>query len=203
MACDPYSMNCNASANAAGASPGLSVTGDAAGLERLLRWFLIFTKPCGEQTAQAHLERQGYRVYYPRLLCPALRRGRWSEKIVALFPRYLFVQLDAASQSLSPVRSTVGVASIVRFGPEASAVPDSLVRELIGRADPDSGLHRLAKGRRLEPGARVSIIAGAFEGLDGIFERAAGGDRVVVLLNLLGTSTPVRVQSGFVAPSAA
>lgn len=167
------------------------------------RWFLIFTKPAGEQTAKTHLERQGYRVYYPRVLCPVLRRGRWSERIVALFPRYLFVQLDTLRQSLGPVRSTVGVTSVVRFGHEAAPVPDTLVDDLIGRTDPDSGFHRLANSRRLEPGARVNVIAGAFEGLDGVFERAAGGDRVVVLLNLLGRTTPVRVHSGFVVPSAA
>jgi transcriptional antiterminator RfaH len=166
----------------------------------LQRWFLIFTKPAGEQTAKTHLERQGYRVYYPRLQCPILRRGRWSERIVALFPRYLFVQLDTRRQSLAPVRSTVGVSCVVCFGQETAPVSDALVEDLIGRADPASGFHRLATGRRLEPGARVNVIAGAFEGLNGVFERAAGGERVVVLLNLLGRTTPVRVHSGFVVP---
>ena len=166
----------------------------------LERWFLILTKPAGENTAKANLERQGYRVYHPRLLSPALYRGRWIERIVSLFPRYLFIQLDAANQSLAPVHSTLGVASIVRFGAEATVVPGSVVDGLIHRADPQTGLHRLSRERIFEPGAAIRVIAGAFEGLEGIFERDGGNDRVVVLLKLLSQNTPVRVPSRFVVP---
>jgi transcriptional antiterminator RfaH len=165
-----------------------------------LSWFLIFTKPAGEQVAQSNLERQGYRVYYPRLLRPSLLRGHWTDRIVSLFPRYLFVQLDSARQSLAPVRSTLGVSAIIRFGHEAAVVPSGIVDALIERADPESGLHRLANDAQFRPGARVSVIAGAFQGLDGVFEREAGDERAVVLLDLLGRSTPVRVPLAYVAP---
>lgn len=166
----------------------------------LPRWFLVVTKPSGENAAQVNLERQGYRVYYPRLLRPSLYRGRWIERIVSLFPRYLFVQLDAATQSLAPVRSTLGVANIVRFGTEAAQVPSAVVDGLIRCADPDTGLHRLKTGRIFEPGAAVRVIAGAFEGLQGIFERDVGSERVVILLRLLGQDASVRVPSRFVVP---
>jgi transcriptional antiterminator RfaH len=185
----------------AGESSGLQLP--FASFQSLLRWFLVLAKPSGEQAAQMNLERQGYRVYHPRLLRPALYRGRWVDRIVSLFPRYLFVQLDVARQSLGPVRSTIGVAGIVRFGPEAAIVPDGIVDALLRKADPESGLHRLNRGRSFEPGSRVSVIAGAFEGLEGVFERDAGEDRAVVLLTLLGRSTPVCVQSAFVVPSVA
>lgn len=171
------------------------------GLQSLLRWFLIFTKPGCEELAQQNLRQQGFRVYHPRLARPALRRGRWIERIVSLFPRYLFVQLDVARQSLAPIRSTTGVASIVRFGVDVTVVHDSIVEGLMRRADPGSGLHRLATANVFEPGAPVSIVAGAFEGLDGIFERDAGNERVVVLLRLLGRNAPVRIPAGFVVPS--
>jgi transcriptional antiterminator RfaH len=166
----------------------------------LVRWFLVFTKPAGEGVAQSNLERQGYRVYYPRLLRPALSRGRWVDRIVSLFPRYLFVQLDVARQSMAPVRSTVGVANIVRFGQQTAFVPDGIVDALLGRADPHSGLHRLNARGAIQPGARVSVIAGAFEGLEGIFEREAGEDRSIILLKLLGRLTPVCVSSAFFVP---
>lgn len=169
----------------------------------LTRWFLVFSKPTGEQTAKTHLERQGYRVYYPRLVSSQLRRGRWVDCVAALFPRYVFVQLDLARQSLAPVRSTLGVANVVRFGSEATVVPDRLVEGLMGKADPQSGLHRLAAGTGFERGARVRVVAGAFSGLDGIFERAAGCERVVVLLTLLSGSTPVCIPAGCVAPRVA
>lgn len=167
------------------------------------RWFLVFTKAAGEETAKVNLERQGYGVYYPRLLRPTLRQGRWADRIVALFPRYLFVQLDILRQALSPVRSTLGVTSIVRFGDESKVVPDTIIEGLIRRADPQTGLHRLSSCPTLQPGCKVHVVAGVFGGLDGIFEREAADERVVVLLKLLGRDTPVRVPARFVQPAPA
>jgi transcriptional antiterminator RfaH len=169
----------------------------------MMRWLLILTKPSGERTAQCHLERQGFRVYYPRLLTTSLYRGRWIDRVVSLFPRYVFLQANLNQQSVAPVRSTTGVADVVRFGGEFATVPDAVVDSLIARADPESGLHRLNCSRALERGAPVSIVAGAFEGLEGIFERPAGEDRVIVLLKLLGRDTPVGVPAHFVLPSVA
>ena len=39
-------------------------------------WFLIYTKPRQEQTAQTQLNRQGYRVYLPMIQQPRRRGGR-------------------------------------------------------------------------------------------------------------------------------
>ncbi|HLA73897.1 MAG TPA: transcriptional activator RfaH [Steroidobacteraceae bacterium] len=155
-------------------------------------WFLIHTKPAGERLTQVNLLRQGFKVYFPRLLRRTLHRGRWRERIGALFPRYVFVQVETERQSLAPVRSTVGVTAVVRFGAQLATVPHSLVSGLMAREEPGSGLHRLRQ-RPLHSGMRVSIISGALCGLDGIFDREAGQERAVILLSLLGRSTPVCV----------
>jgi transcriptional antiterminator RfaH len=168
------------------------------GLDCLRRWFLVLTKPSGEKSALTNLERQGYRVYHPRLLRTALRRGRWVDRVVSLFPRYLFVQLDVGRQSLAPVRSTVGVSNIVRFGSDAAVVPDGIVDGLLRKADPESGLHRLNERKPLVRGSRVSVITGAFEGLEGVFDRDVGEERSVILLQVLGNHTQVCVPSAFI-----
>jgi transcriptional antiterminator RfaH len=167
----------------------------------MLRWYLIHTKPVREAVAQANLERQGYEVYAPRMQQSVRRHGRWCECIVPLFPRYLFLQLAEGSQALSPVRSSVGVAGIVRFGARYAIVPEEIMRQLKRRADPESGLHCLARRPLLVRGATVRITTGPFEGLDGVFEREAGAARVVVLLNLLGQDAAVRIPADAVAPS--
>jgi transcriptional antiterminator RfaH len=159
----------------------------------VLRWYLIHTKPSAEAVAQLNLERQGYETYLPRLVQRALRRQRWRERIAPLFPCYVFVRLDTGHQALGPVRSTTGVANVVRFGAKFAIVPDRVVGDLRSRADPETGLHRLSSAMKLVRGSAVQIVASAFDGLEGIFERAAGGDRVVVLLTLLGRMTPVQV----------
>ncbi len=159
----------------------------------MLRWYLIHTKPSSESVALENLERQRYEVYLPRIVESVRRAERRYERIAPLFPRYLFLHLNEGQQALGPVASTVGVAGIVRFGTRYTVVPDQVVRELQARADPQSGLHRLNCEPTLAAGTAVRIRLGPFEGLEGVFERAAGADRVVVLLNLLGQTAPVCV----------
>ena len=166
----------------------------------MLRWYLIHTKPSSETTAQANLDRQGYEVYLPRLLQSIRRGGSWCNRIAPLFPRYLFLRLNEGCQSLGPVRSSVGVTAVVRFGFDYAVVPDQVVRDLQSRADPESGLHRLSPPPQLTPGARVSITAGPFDGLDGVFQQTVGGERVVVLLRLLGQIARVRVPICCISP---
>ena len=168
-----------------------------------LRWHLVLTKPSNEEMAVTHLERQGYGVYFPRLQHKALRRGKWCDRISALFPRYLFVRLDAVLQSLAPVRSTVGVANVVRFGVDYMVVPDHVVDSLRRNADPHTGLHKLRAAEWFKRGDTVRIASGSLSGLEGIFESEDGNQRVTVLLNLLGRETRIQIDAGCVVPSAA
>lgn len=165
-----------------------------------MRWYLIYTKPAREQVAELNLLRQGYEVYHPRLVRPARLHGRWVEQVISLFPRYLFVRLDAGIQSMGPLRSTLGVANIVRFGRDYSVVADAIVENLRMRADSETGLHRLCGQASFEPGSKVRIVAGLFEGLEAVFCRESGDERVVLLLEVLGRCTHVEFPSGFVMP---
>jgi transcriptional antiterminator RfaH len=168
---------------------------------RAARWYLILSKPAREPLAQLNLERQGYAVYYPRLVHPLRIRGRWAQRVVPLFPRYMFVHLEVGKQPLAPVQSTAGVATAVRFGCDYAVVPDEVVDQLRARADPATGLHRLGDpARPFTPGSKVRIVAGAFDGLEGVFQRAIGAERVIILLRVLGQDTPVSVDAGFVLP---
>ncbi len=165
------------------------------------RWYLVHTKPAGEAVAQVHLERQGYEIYLPRLAQPVRRGGCWRERIVPLFPRYLFLRLKEGCQALGPVRSTVGVTNVVRFGSNYAVVPDQVIHGLQARADSETGLHRLNLASMPVPGMTVRIANGPLDGLEGMFERKAGADRVVVLLNLLGQDARVCVSIHSIEPS--
>jgi transcriptional antiterminator RfaH len=159
----------------------------------MLRWYLVHTKPASETLALRNLARQHYNLYLPRVMQTVRRAGRRYERVAPLFPRYLFLQVNEGHQALAPVVSTLGVRGIVRFGDRYTIVPDRVIRDLQARADPVTGLHRLNCGVKLNPGAPVRIWRGPFDGLDGVFEREAGADRAVVLLELLGQTAPVCV----------
>lgn len=159
----------------------------------MMRWYLVRSKRARENTAKSQLERQGYEVYLPRFVQTIKQRGRWRERIAALFPSYLFVRVDEEHQALAPIRSTVGIANVVRFGPRLATVSDELVRSLKDSADVETGLHRLKPPALPATGSRVTVSAGPFDGLEGIYERECGEDRVMVLLNLLGRQTRVQL----------
>jgi len=150
------------------------------------RWYLIHTKPLAEPAAKANLARQGYESYLPRLVEIVRRQNAYREQAGPLFPRYLFLRLDEGVQSLAPVRSTIGVATVVRFGSNYAVVPDRIIADLRAREDRISGLHTLTRSPSLERGTPVRIAEGPFGGIAGIFERTQGRERVTILLRLLG-----------------
>jgi transcriptional antiterminator RfaH len=166
--------------------------------ERDLRWYLVYCKPRQEATARRNLERQRYVTYLPLLRELRRRGGRRGEVIAPLFPRYLFVRLNTETDNWAPIRSTLGVVSIVRFGPAAAAVPDRLVDMLRRREDAD-GLHR-PPAEQYRRGARVRITEGGFAGYEGIFLARTGRDRVTVLLQVLGRDTPAQLGEDAIEP---
>jgi transcriptional antiterminator RfaH len=157
----------------------------------MLRWYLIRTKPAGESLAVTNLDRQGYEVYWPRAVQTVRCNSRWRNRIASLFPGYLFLRLNEGKQALNPVNSTVGVFGVVRFGSRYTVVPDQVIRDLHARADQNTGLHRLSHTSTLKAGTVVRIKTGPFDGLEGVFERQAGAERVVLLLKVLGHNASV------------
>ena len=163
------------------------------------RWHVIRSKPRAESTARAQLERQGFRVYFPQLVKPARVRGRWLDRIEPLFPRYLFVALESGRQCLAPIRSTVGVTGIVRFGTDYATVTHGIIENLMRRADPQTGLHHLEQPV-FRCGGTVRILEGPFERLEGVFERYEGEERALILLEVLGRETRVRMPLDVLIP---
>jgi transcriptional antiterminator RfaH len=163
-------------------------------------WYPVFCKPRGESLAEANLRNQGYAVYLPRIAIRRRRAGAWQQGVEALFPRYLFVRPRDAAQSLAPVRSTLGVADLVRFGGRVAMVPDSVIESLRGCADPGTGVHAARNG--LSPGSKVRFIDGPLSGLEGIFEMASGTERAFVLLDMLGKVNRLKVDCDWLLAAA-
>lgn len=159
-------------------------------------WYLVRTKARQESIAAERLTQQGFGAYHPRLV--VRRRRSRPPQILPLFPTYVFVSLLLGEQDFSPVRSTKGVLSIVRFGEDYARVPVWIIAELRRRADPLTGLYRLA--RRLRPRMPVRVKAGPFEGMEGIFLHESGRDRCCVLLQILGAERSVKIAEEFVEP---
>lgn len=162
-------------------------------------WYVVCTKPRKESIAEVNLQRQDFETYLPWIRRAARRKDKWVDVIEPLFPRYLFLRLDLGQQSVAPIRSTVGVTSLVTFGHRLTPVPDAAISTLRQSEDSQSGLHR-PPGHGFQKGDAVSIISGPFEGLCGIFEQSSGAQRVAILLDILGKSSRVVLDRYSVAP---
>ena len=152
-------------------------------------WYLLVTKPQSEFKAQENLSRQGYETYLPLVQTSRRRKGKNIKRTEALFPRYLFISLDKETDNWSPIRSTIGVAGMVRFGGMPAQVPNILIDNLKNNED-DFGL-QLTQKKELKQGDKVEIIDGPFEGYKAIYQTMKSTERVSVLLDIVGKNTQV------------
>lgn len=154
-------------------------------------WYLVYAKPRQEELALTNLVRQGYGAYLPRVREARKRQGRRIMVVEPLFPRYLFIYLDTHTDNWGPIRSTLGVASLVRFGQEPARIPHELIDFLKAR-EGEAGLHEWAE-QNYRAGERVRVAEGAFRGYEGILLARNSRERVVVLLDILGRKVRTKV----------
>src|ERR1700753_2007367 len=139
-------------------------------------WYVVQTQVNSETKATQNLIRQGYQVYLPRYL----KRRRHARKVdftaKALFPRYMFVAIDIATQRWRSVQSTYGVARLVTNGDEPAMVPHGVIPALQGKEDA-SGFVKIDARPVFAVGDKVRVLAGAFVDNAGLFNGMADHDR--------------------------
>ncbi len=159
---------------------------------------MVYCKPRQEAVARVNLARQGYSTYLPVMHAARRRQGKRVIQVAPMFPRYLFIRLNSQTDNWAPIRSTLGVVSVVRFGRTAARVPDNLITALKSRED-IQGIQILPV-EDYRPGSRVRITQGSFAGYEGIFQAVSGRDRVTVLLDVLGRHARTTVDSDSIEP---
>jgi transcriptional antiterminator RfaH len=162
------------------------------------RWYVVQTQVNCEAKAAQNLQRQGYDIYLPRYL----RRRRHARKVdftaKPLFPRYMFVAIDMATQRWRAIQSTFGVSRLVCNGDDPALVPDGVVSVLKARED-EKGFIKMDAKPAFAPGDRVRVLAGAFMDNAGLFCGMADHDRVAILLDMLGRKVRVLLDADMVA----
>ena len=154
-------------------------------------WYVAHTKPRQERVALENLVRQGYCAYLPHLKVLKHWRGLPQIAFEPLFPRYLFFQPGRAEQSIAPVRSTLGVTSVVRFGGVPAVLQPGTLESI---RDFESRQHAadFSELSALQPGKTVVVTSGPLAGLEGLVAMVSK-QRVIVLMRLLGEETKVRL----------
>jgi transcriptional antiterminator RfaH len=162
------------------------------------RWYVVQTHSHAEERAASHLIRQGYSVYLPRYL-KRRRHARRVETVPApVFPRYLFVAINRATQHWRAIQSTVGVMSLLCHGEDPACVPEGVMSELRNRED-ERGFVRLDTRPRFALGDKIRVVDGVFGACLGLFEGMADRERASILLDLLGRKVRVILDGDAVA----
>jgi transcriptional antiterminator RfaH len=110
-----------------------------------------------------------------------------------LFPGYLFVRLDLGRDRWRAVYSTVGVRTLVSAGDRPLAVPPEVIEEIRARED---------SGCTFRRGDRVRFAEGPLVDTTGLFDCRNDGERVTVLLDLLGRQVKANVPLRAIMPCA-
>ena len=161
-----------------------------------LHWYLARTRPRGEHTAAAALQRAGFELLFPCVQTLRTRRGHDKEP---LFPGYIFVRYDVASQGWPSLYNVARMAGWVRFGGVAHPVLDDVVDQIAQRTeavDRSGGLRRLSR-----PGERVRVALGPVESVGEVLEEPKSPRaRVQLLLEFLGRLVEAQVPWRQVSP---
>lgn len=145
-----------------------------------LDWYVVQTKPHQEDSVEKRLSAYEVAVFLPRIAERVRAGAHLQRRIAAMFPGYLFVQLDVAERAKS-VRYTPGVRDFLRCSGEPQPVSAEAIASLRERCGSSGVYERPSCSPR--PGARLRIEEGPLRGFEVIFERELSGlERVAVLL---------------------
>jgi transcription antitermination factor NusG len=142
-----------------------------------MSWFVARTEPRREKVAKYFVEQKGSQVYFP--LCRDFR----TQKIQPLFPSYLFVYNH--NELWRFLYGTVGVVCLIMRCGRPDVMRDEVIDLLKVRES--KGVIDLVPP--IQKGDKVDLVNCAFEGWHGIVSEMSPGQRIRVLLDILGHVT--------------
>ena len=160
-------------------------------------WFAVNTQPHQEDRAEINLKRQGYDAYLPVRRKTRRHARRVDVVRAALFPSYIFVNLDTEQQGWSAINSTFGVRRLISQNGRPAALPDGFVENLQDMVDEDGFI--VENVEKFKVGDKLKILSGPFADTIGTLLNLPDRDRIAMLLSVLGRDVQVLVSRNIVA----
>ena len=147
-------------------------------------WAVCQTQSRREDAVATRLHRIGYTTYLPKL--------KSKTRIDALFPGYLFVQIESA---FYPVRWTMGVIGLRMTCDQRGLETIMDATKKLER----NGYIPVSK-TRFQRGQKLRVVNGSLAGHIGMCTGLRGEERTLVLLDLFGRMTQVELPNRDVQP---
>jgi len=159
------------------------------------RWYAVSVRPRHEKEVTRHLEYRGLNYFLPVYRSVRRWKDRRKELDMALFPGYVFVNLNLRDRL--GVLQAPGVVQFVTFQGQPAALPDSEIRAL--ESSMSAGL-RPQPHPYLYQGRRVRVKRGLLAGAEGIMIRRKERFRLVLSIDLIMRSVMLEVDEADVEP---
>jgi Transcription antiterminator len=151
-----------------------------------ITWCVAHTQPLKELVAKQHLLDQGYEVYLPRFKKICRHARKMEEKLVPLFPRYIFVGMDLNSARWRSVNGTRGVSHLLMTNDLNPAKVSTHVIDGLRSQEMDAGIVPVASLATFTRGEKVRIVEGVFKNQIATFESLDDKSRAQLLLTFIG-----------------
>ena len=148
------------------------------------KWFLVYTKAQEEQRAQKNLENQGFEIFLPMIALAKVNKSK-TITLKAMFPRYLFVKINAELDKWSCIKSTRGVSHLVVFGQRLAEIPNQVIVYLRSKADENDIVKLKITRQEFQKGEKLVVKTGVFKGKEATFLSKKSKERVRILLRFV------------------
>lgn len=171
----------------------------AANSPRTSSWYVAETQLRKEQVAEINLARQSFQTFCPRIRKTRRHARRLDQVMAPVFPGYIFVSMDPAMDQWRSINGTLGVKRLLQFDKDVpAAMPQDAMGQLFARCD--NGI--MARSSDIfAPGKAVRIVSGPFAEMMTSIETLDERGRVRVLLDILGSKTPVTLTFESIEPA--
>ena len=151
-----------------------------------ITWCVAHTQPLKEVVAKQHLLDQGFEVYLPRFKKIIRHARKAEEKLLPLFPRYIFVGMNLEKDGWRRINGTRGVSHLLMSNDlNPAKVPTRIVHELRA-GEVSDGIVHVSSLVTFAKGEKVRIVEGAFADQMAVFESMDDKSRVQLLLTFMG-----------------
>jgi len=163
------------------------------------RWYVVQVYAGFEEAAKADLEKrirdEGLEEYFGQILIPSAKLkqmlGAEQTDDAQLFPGYILVEMELASQAIRMVLSSLRVIKFLG-GKEPVAISQKEIDRITAQMRGEVAV--AAKKSEFAVGSEVDIVDGPFAGFVGLIEKIdEENERVTVMVSIFGRMTPVEL----------
>jgi transcriptional antiterminator RfaH len=147
------------------------------------KWYVINTRPNKEGSVLELLLIKNIDYFCPMIQAQQAE-GR-APKLKYYFPGYIFIHVNDTELQSSHLRWIPGSKKLVSYGEEPIDVPTAVIQAIKEQVE-EINAHGGLKVKDYQPGDKLKIISGPFQGFEAVFDsNITGKQRMKVLINML------------------